>query len=336
MKVVYARRGDLLASVLLNFAHAWYFAEKLERRLVLNWAEVHHTRGYLPWFDIYQPQNMFDVVTDRFMTEVDEAYAVPPKPSSSAELSQYEALFYIHTSWARLDGEPAQQADPKIRALLNSMPVHPAVTHAVNSVLGRIAMSGLTAVHIRRGDDVLRILRENRQTGDGPMRYHRVALTFVARYADLETYRRAIQAATTGDLLIFSNDQAEAERLQSMVPDRKSLFIGSLPELASLTPIQRDFAELLLMARASKIVGTMSNYSRFPRLLGDIPLVPVFDWTSPEHLLRLVEDTLAPHPGAREAMKTIIDGYANMLERMNRQGDAMIFRKRLEELRQAD
>lgn len=286
--ITYARRDDLLGGALLNFAQAWGFSDKTNRRLILNWQDHHPARPFMPWSELFQPTNRFDVVSER-MSEPDLAYAMPRSAQSSQKLPS--DVFYVHTSHVPIDGEAKLDSERRIRTLLYSLELHPAIT---------IVPGNYTAVHIRRGTDLTDIFKEDARSE----RYQKAASAFVKRYADLETYRQAIEASTAGDLMIFSNDRSEAERLISTLPNRCVL----APEFPNLTPTQRDFAEMLLMARASKIIGTRSNYSGFSRLWSGIPLVLVHRWIEANRIREFVEQSVP-----REAVPLILDGYARIL-----------------------
>ncbi len=300
MQIVYARRDDLLGGCLMNLAHSWGFAEKLGARLVVNWLNDHPDRPRMPFLDIFQ-WAPFDVTDDEIPPM---AYAMPRAPQWSNALATYLGIFYPHTSWVQVDGARKSDDEPRIRSLLNSLPIQPAVAWAVEAISARVGK--FTAVHLRRGDDILAILRSD----DTSERFDRACSSFVKRYADLETYRRAVEAESDGPVVIFSNDGGEAECMKAMLPNRQVTLMGQ-PELTSLTPTQLDFAEMLLMSRATKIIGTRSNYSAFPRLLGGIPLILVHRYISMPHLRAFIEATVP-----QRAIPAVVDGYAKIISRL--------------------
>lgn len=303
MQIVYARRDDLLGGCLMNLAHSWGFAEKLGRRLFLNWMDDHPGRPRMPWSDIFQaPIVGFTQIN---LKETAEAYAMPRTPQWSNALATYPTIFYPHTSWVQVNGATKTADEIRIRRLLNSLPIQPAVAWAVEAISSRCPK--FTAVHLRRGDDILAILRSNDRTE----KYDRACSSFVKRYADLETYRRAVEAESDGSVLVFSNDGGEAVRLKEMLPDRIVILASAQHELTDLTPTQRDFAEMLLMSRATKIIGTRSNYSAFPRLLGGIPLILVHRYISQPHLRGAIEAVVPPH-----AIPAVLDGYNRIISRL--------------------
>lgn len=250
----------------------------------------------MPWSELFRPTNRFDVVSD-WMAEPGLAYAMPRLAQSSRNLP--ESVFYVHTSHVPIDGETKLDSEHRIRTLLHSLELHPAIV---------IPAGDFTAVHIRRGTDLTDIFKEDSKSE----RYQRAASAFVKRYADLETYRMAIEATTSSDLMIFSNDRAEAERLISILPNRCTL----APEFRNLTPTQRDFAEMLLMARATKIIGTRSNYSGFSRLYGGIPLILVHRWIDAGRIREFVEQSVPS-----EAVPFILSNYARFLAGIAKQNN---------------
>ncbi len=301
MLIVYARRDDLLGGCLMNLAHSWGFSRKLGRQFMLNWLDYHPSRPHMPISDILQSDLPFALVSIAAV-DIPGAYAMPRVPQWSNALATYPAIFYPHTSWVQVDGASKSDDEPRIRALLNSLPIQPAVAWAVEAIAAR--HPNFTAVHLRRGDDILAILRSDDRTE----RYDRACSSFVKRCLDLETYRLAIKANSDGSLLIFSNDTDAAERLQGLLPGRRIALVSEQPELLNLTPTQRDFAEMLLMARAARIIGTRSNFSAFPRLLGGCPLILAHRYISQPHLREFVESTVPTR-----ALPQVIAGYNKIL-----------------------
>lgn len=302
MNIVYARRDDLLGGCLMNLAHSWGFAEKLGATLAVEWQDDHPNRPRMPLSDIFQQTDQFLQVRELNTTYV---YAMPRTPQWSVSLKNNPIIFYPHTSWVCVDGARKADDEPRIRRLLNSLPIQPAVAWAVEAISARHPK--FTAVHLRRGDDILAILRSDDRTE----KFDRACSSFVKRYADLETYRRAVDDNGDEDVLIFSNDIVEAECLASGLSKRFVTQVGSLPELDALTPTQRDFAEMLLMSRATKIIGTRSNYSAFPRLLGGIPLILVHRYISTPHLRAAIEAVVPPR-----AIPAVLDGYNKIISRL--------------------
>lgn len=290
---IFAARSDLLGSALMNFAHAWGFADKLGQRLCVNWINPHPHRPSMPWAEIYQRDTRFDVIG---IPPPPEAYAVPRVPHSSASLAVHRLILYPHTSWLQLDYEVKIDYDARVRALLLSVPVHPVVAFAVEAISARVP--AFDAVHIRRGTDVLSLMGEG---GD----MDRAASIFVKRFADLETFRAAIAACGVGRMLVFSNNGQDARKIGE--------WVGDMPELAGLTSTQRDFAEMLLMSRARKIIGTRSNYSYFARLLGNCPLILVHKWLDPERVGKFVDETVPAH-----AIPAVKRAYAVVFSRLVR------------------
>ncbi len=304
MQIVYARRDDLLGGCLMNLAHSWGFADKLGAKLILNWLDEHPGRPYMPWGEIFQSAP-FTVVT-RPELDWSGAYHMPRKPQWSVALKTYPEIFYVHASWVQVDGVSKSDDEPRIRQLLHTLPIQPAVAWAVEAISARVGT--FTAVHVRRGDDILAVLRSNDRTE----RFDRACSSFAKRCLDLVTYKRAIEANTNDDdLLIFSNDIVEAECLAGMMSKRYVTQVGDQPEFVGLTPTQRDFAEMLLMSRATRIIGTHSNYSRFARLFGGCPLIAAHPWVSRPHLREFVESTVPPR-----AMQQVLDGYRKIFSRL--------------------
>ncbi len=303
MQIVYARRDDLLGGCLMNLAHSWGFADKLGAELIVIWEDDHPGRPWMPWHEIFQNPTGFCVVPGRTSLFA-EAFAMPRSPQWAHALKTYPAIFYPHTVHVSVDGDQKEYDEPRIRRLLKSLPIQPEITQAVEAIAARAG--AFTAVHIRRGDDILAILRSNDRTE----KFDRACSSFVKRYVCLETYRRAIEANSDGPLMIFSNDREEAARLQDMLLPTRQVAIAD-PELYGLTPTQRDFAEMLLMSRADKIIGTHSNYSRFSRLLGGCPLIAAHPWISKPHLRAFVESTVPPR-----AMQQVLDGYRKIFSRL--------------------
>lgn len=302
LPIVYARRDDLLGSCLMNFAHAWGFAEKTGRRLTLNWLDRHSGRPDMPWSDIFGPTPRFDV-TSKLVPAVP---AVRKIPHTTAALSTYPALFYPHTSGILVDDEPKMVHTTRVRGLLATLQIHPAIIEACADV----PTEGYTAVHIRRGGDLLALFSD-------PVNLERAASMFVKRYADVEAYRRCIESQTYGPLLIFSNDAEEAERLIYAIPHHSGRYVGLIPALSHLTPTQRDFAEMLLMSRCWKIIGTRSNYSAFAALMGGLHPTLVHQWISAPHIREFVEQTV---PAA--AVAQVLSNYAAILDGLGQRGEA--------------
>lgn len=305
MRIVYARRDDLLGGCLMNLAHSWGFAEKLGGLLTVNWMDHHPARPKMPWHEIFQ-RPPFEVRREELHLDAPDVHTMPRTQQWSNALATHPAIFYPHTSWVQVDGARKADDEITIRRLLNSLPIQPAVAWAVEAIAARVGK--FTAVHLRRGDDILAILRSDDRTE----KYDRACSSFVKRYADLETYRRAVEAESEGPVMIFSNDHEESLRLSIMLP-RQIVYLSGQPELNHLTPTQRDFAEMLLMSRATKIIGTRSNYSAFPRLLGGIPLILVHRYISQPHLRAYIEAVVPPR-----AIPAVTDGYNKILSRLVR------------------
>lgn len=303
MQIVYARRDDLLGGCLMNLAHSWGFAEKLGAKLMLNWVKDHPARPSMSYHEIFQAEKFPVLITH---LDTSGIHAVPRSSQWSVALKTHPEIFYPHTSWVCVDGARKSDDEIRIRRLLNSLPIQPAVAWAVEAIAVRHPT--FTAVHIRRGDDILAVLRSDDRTE----KFDRACSSFVKRYADLESYRRAVEAESDGPLLIFSNDSEDAWRFIALLPaSRHCIVVGDQSALDNLTPTQRDFAEMLLMSRATKIIGTRSNYSAFSRLLGGIPLILVHRYISEPHLAEFIEATVP-----ERARPLVTDGYRKILSRL--------------------
>jgi hypothetical protein len=201
----------------------------------------------------------------------------------------------------------------------------------IQDALQRSRHERFVAVHIRRGDDIVRFIKERTI----PRAIDNLIATYVSRYADVESYRIALEgAAPAAPILIFSNLSSESEALRRALLDRQVVTMDDLSDcLDGLLPprpkqwglgIQRDFVGQLIMAETQRIIGPNSNYSNFARLLGGNRVVRVDRWLNPPTMIAEVEREFSD----RSVVASILNGYAKAMRLQSRPDAAAIFSAR--------
>jgi hypothetical protein len=332
-RTIYAGRSDLLGSALLNLAHAWRFATVHGAPLVCWWPNYHEQRGELPFREIYlwpQGGDPFDLAEE--MPVLPRNYVRVERLTSRSDIQTAENICYAVTGAVLLADESLEQAEAEARRLMRTLRVRPEIEQAMARIKSRIDLSAFVAVHIRRGDDVIRLISET-----PPEQATRLIEGYVGRYADIESYRLAIEANTSdAPLFVFSNSATEIASLKSAMPDREVVSLDDLADcLKNFLParpnqmglgIQRDFIEQMIMAEARCIVGPNSNFSTFARLMGSKPVVMVARWLNPLTMIAHVKRDFSD----QSVFTRIIKSYARVMLKVGRPEAAATFLKSID------
>jgi hypothetical protein len=327
MQTVIANRADQLGAKLLNLAYGWRFADALGARFVLNWIPVTPLGYVIELPEIYRPPSpdLFEIVDqpDSRTATGQDVERLGRNRGRREVLSQFPVLFYSKVGCTLLADESQEQADDHARRLLALLRYTAPVEAAIAKIEASLDLKNHIAVHLRRGD-IIDLMRDPRA---GPEKAYRRAHTVSARYADIETYARAVEAQGDRDVIIFSNDHDEAARLAAALSGRNVISVTDIPTLGTLSGIHRDFVEQLVMSKTAGILGMRSGFSLFPALLGDIPIIPTSAWLNAPSLIADVERLWAGMP---ITLGVMFIRYAEMMDRIARPEPAAEFRARAE------
>lgn len=296
----FIRRGDRLIARLKHLFYTWRFADQVDGRIVMLWPP-------LPAFwrqfdgDDYSPSNIFDLREfygsgggDRLIF-LETSQNFPPQRASLRD-PEFEAMRPHAFERSYFKGKPLQfhehnaavfsfADEPRtrehthatLRRLYDSLPHDPSIVRALQSARERIGPDGYVGLHVRRGDvdEMLRL--DLPKLASGKLPADRLALLmghYVCRTALDEFYHPEIEAAIReGRKIVYFSDSPETiGRFASAFG--KQHFMDATVFKARL-PVQKAFLDFNLLAGASRIVSTGSNYASFAATLANIDLINV-------------------------------------------------------------
>ncbi len=307
---VVAGRGDRLGGRLRNLLEAWRLARAEAAPLLWLWVDSDDQDGSpYPLDTLFDAAALARVPGLTVAREDRHGRLAGPPPSGWADaLARRDDWLDASVSapptgailrHRAVDPIVPDRVAPDIATLFRTLPIHPAVRDAVEAAAAPLGRT-YRAVHLRRGDVVAALAR---CPATAAARTIAIA-NFVPRYAPAAAYDRAIAAASDdAPLAIFSDDP----HLRAAVARRhagRAIDPHAALDDAPLGPLQRDFAELLLIAGAATVIGAGdSQYCRVAAALGGARFIDVRDHVDPAETIAalraivadatLVADTLA-------------------------------------------
>lgn len=303
---VHSFGNDLLGSVLMRLLSAWRLAEKLDAELICHWPEETIQRRGFRFGDLFDGDVPFTLSHDypdfRGFATLDEAL------DGATILPDKLAPEFVYTSTGirLLPGEDAATARAEARALFERLPLVQPIRDAIAEIEAEVSLKEAMAVHIRRGSDIVPLLRQ----GGLPSTLEEGHIRGYARmFVDLESYRIAIKALGAPKCFVFCPDDADRAEIKQ---DIGGYSVDDFDSIQRLAPLQRDLAEILVMSRTSRLLGPKSNYSGLARLLGDLRLEWVARWISPDDMVAMVRRDFA---GREELQARVLRASAEFYAR---------------------
>jgi hypothetical protein len=268
--IVVATRGDGLGARLHAILNAWALARALGLKFRLVWP-----RG--GGRELCDPRELFSATfVERF--EIQEPALVGRRPRPEvASLSPQEARSLCRSEVGRsaievtdcfeicaFAGESAERAQARFRAGLDQIGWSRALQDLIDQVLGERALgdelaTGYSAVHIRAGDIVTGEWRQFLPVGKYmPMAYAELAIS---------------KWSGAGPVVAVSDNLDYLHHLRTHF---KSLLMPGdiLPGYGALSNRQRAFGDMLLLARADRILGPpRSAFTRLGANLGRLKVL---------------------------------------------------------------
>jgi len=298
---VVAGRADLLGARLRNWLEAWRCARRLRAPLVVAWSNWDE-RGHAP-YSVYSllDREGLERIEGLHVEEVQLATrSSHPLVGASARAKSTwlaaesidfslpeplpaEAVVLYRSTGALLpDSDPATSTEDDIAALFGQLPLHPDVRRAVEDTAGATA-DPFVAMHMRRGNLVEYLFEKTDYVRGSEL--SAAIRNFVPRYAHLGAYERAVAAHNANARLAIFSDDLELRALAYRMFGAQLLDVQRHLDAYALDPLQRAFAELLVMSRASAVISANSQFSTLPSLIGRVPRIDVRRWTSSQEVI---------------------------------------------------
>lgn len=293
---LFCGRSDRLIARVKMMLYAWRFIEQVDGQLIVFWPSL--PSRYAEEDIDYSPSLIFDLVDFYAKGGSDQLVFVesnqrPPSNAVALDGPQFSsqvqhgfdrAMFVDGGVFSqsgspqfRFSDEPSTAAYMMegVKRLFRSLPVHPQVLAARADFYARhrLEPGSFDTIHVRRGDvyDMLRAELPGWPTGQtSSARLDLIINHFIARTAPLEFYRPAVEAAITrGRTIVFTSDTP------AVIADFRKAFgqnlFTDLSALRMRVPIQKAFADFLVLGDSAQIIGTSSNFSALPAELAGVP-----------------------------------------------------------------
>jgi hypothetical protein len=325
----FIKRGDRLIARLKHLFYAWRFAEQVNGRVVMIWPPLPSFWHKYDGTD-YSPSLIFNIREfyeggggdDLVFLEGPIGYPQHRRSLRDAEFdsmrpSGFDKAFFLNQShtFHEVDAivfsfkdEPRtrEYMDNSLRSLYRRLPHDPLFTRALQSAKDRIGAQQYVALHVRRGDvdEMLRAelpgLANNSLT---PARLALLMAHFVGRTAPDEFYYPDIEAAiNSGQKIVYFSDTPETLKHFTEKFGRGN-FVNA-ESFKARFPIQKAFLDFNLLAGATSIISTASNYATFAAIIGNCEMINVvsagptecYEERAYSHFLRDVE--LSPNAAA--------------------------------------
>jgi hypothetical protein len=300
--------NDLLGSVLMRLLSAWRLSEKLGAKLTCYWPEETAQRSGFRFGELFERDPPFTLSNEypnfRGFATLNEAL-----DGITVDLTRLAPEFvYSMTGIALLPGEDMPTARDEARALFSRLTLAKPIRDAIAEIDGAVSLEDVMAVHVRRGSDIIPLLRTG---GLRPSLEEGHIRGYARMFVDLESYRIAIRALGSPKCFIFSPDEASRTEIKA---DIGGYSVDDFPALKNLTSLQRDLAEILIMSRTARVLGPKSNYSGLARLLGDLRLEWVAHWISPDDMIAMIKRDFPGQPDIQaRILKATAAWYARLV-----------------------
>lgn len=274
----------------MRLLSAWRLAEKLDAELVCHWPEETLQRKNFRYDDLFDGPVPFTLSReypdfDGLPTLEDGLDGVTVRREKLAD-----EFVYSSTGIRLLPEEDAETARAEARALFARLKVAQPIMDAIAEVEAALPLNEAMAVHIRRGSDIVPLLREG---GLPPSLERGHSRGYARMFVDLESYRIAIKALGSPKCFIFCADDSDRAELKQAIDGYS---VDQFEAINRLKPLQRDLAEILIMSRTARLLGPKSNYSGLARLLGDLRLEWVARWISSEDMIAMLRKDFVGQP----------------------------------------
>jgi hypothetical protein len=339
----FLRRGDRLIARLKALLYTWRFSEQVNGRVVMCWPDRNEIWDKFDGED-FSPTRIFDL--QQFYAQgggdslifLEGTCPFPAERRSlrDAEFGEMQPFNFDRDYFIReapvlheqssvtfqFKGEPrsAEYLNKQVRDLYARLPHDPVVVRGVD--LGRQVLgSGYVGLHYRRGDVDERLRIELPGIVDGSLAPQRLALMlghYVCRTALDHFYYPAIDDAIREGrkLVYFTDTPGSLEHFTEKFGKRH--FVDA-ERFKGRIPIQKAFIDFNLLAKASQIIGTGSNYATFAAVLGNAEMINVCTNGGFEDLERnLYDKYLSGVRLSPSQQKTLTDELDRQLKRRSK------------------
>jgi hypothetical protein len=299
-KVIYVCRRDRLGMRLVNILQACRFARRAGYKAVVTWPsaewnlEKDHNRNESQYsldrfFDVEELNKIFGIKNIIFtekspptgLLSVKENPRLQGQFPKAFEISQINSL----PDNLLVDGFAAglsfkDENEDTIRAgckeLFDLLTWNESIVKAFNDSFLKIQNTPFIAIHIRRGDfkHVIRVNIQNALSNNQPdlgPDLARMLRMLKKKTASLPTLAKTLQSINSPieRILIFSDSPEVAHSFVSFIHTKNTIDVVADWDMPTIDSNQRAAVELLLMSKASYIIGTQSAFTRCAALVGE-------------------------------------------------------------------
>jgi hypothetical protein len=331
---VFCSRGDRLGARLKNLLYALDFSLRIDGTLMLNWPPngrcigqeaIVSDEGDYRFFDLFDetlfreqfPNTLFTAYTaaDYVKRTVgcDGAILISqimnqPRGFFEKEISK-DVVYDLSHRYQFQDQEPNSEPAMPLAEIFSRLPLHPAIERAVEQVVSAGRVEEALCLHVRRGD-IVELLALNSAETTSISKHRAIQINhFALKYAPLGAYLRAIEdLAGDRPILVFSDDPAARHELETAAAGRAIDHETLLTE-HSLSAHQRDFVEILLIARSWRQVGLRSAFVELGAALGGQTCRSLRPYIDASTLINDLHPRLATSPAGKEIYRRVMEAY---------------------------
>ncbi len=294
--VLYERR-DQLGARLEGMLSAWRFAKLTRRKLIVFWPDQNFSGQYDPalFFDLKAMVENEDLVihfseyNDQFLQggilDLRKASGWPffiKKSDYVGSRNHAVKIKTFHSTYFCFRWESPWRVVRELKQLFHQLIPIVQIRDALSEALSWIGDPDFIAVHIRRGDVVDKtrarltsFISSEAEHGNSPEALEKLMTGgwdgmeiglqhflhhFVKKVTSIDSYIAAIPKNNNARVVVFSDSLEAAEEFQARFTGSRSILISSF--LVEMTKSQRAYLELLILAKAGRVISTASCFSR--------------------------------------------------------------------------
>lgn len=301
-RYVFAARRDRLGARLGNLLSAWEFAQKTDRKLVINWEDYADLQnGSFSFFDFFEDLgSRFDdlgLAVDtgsriKFYERDDVKSAIKSTSFSHETVSFWKSLdadvLYQATVRHKFGNETQNDEDVRPK-LFGYLSIKTEIRKAIGEILESRHTKDCIAVHIREGD-IHSLLRDIPHDASDDQKRSLVA-SFASRFAPQSAYISAIDAFPDSTIFVFSDGDATRAKLTEMFRGR---IVDCRDDITrhDLSDGQVAFCEINIMMRMRKVISTRSAFPTIAVNLSDCEAQSIFPYVNQDDLWEAIESQI--------------------------------------------